>query len=495
MPLRLPSARSPAWVLAETGTAALLSFLSLLLVARAIGPEEAGKGALAIAAYLLLDLVGANLFTDALVQRSRLLRREVASAVTAQGLAGIGTGALLLLAAPQVADWMEAPGTLPLMQALAGLLPFSALSGAAAGLALRDQRYRLLALRVLIGLPIALLLALLAADAGHGAWAMVVLQAASTVAAFLIMVPATLIGQRLRPRLSRVALGRLWPVAGPQVLSVVVLAGRYRLFLLALGTQLAEAAVAVCNVAFRLLDSMLAVVWSSVFRLALPRFSRLQADRAALAEAYGEIAELNALVGMPIAAGVAMTAPGLLPALLGPAWGEAAAATQVVGWAAVAGFLWGDTSSLFVALGRTRRNLVAALLGLLVPIAALLLIQPTSPVGAAWCWATGALAVGPLVAAMALREIGRSPLWLLRRAAPALLATAAMAAVVLALRGEGTGLPALAGPILAGASVYLAVAWIGIGRRLPRALGPLPAMPARAGSAPGEAAAVLRPAA
>ena len=66
--LRLPASRSPAWVLAETATSAVFSLVSMLVIGRVIGPEATGTGMVAIAAFMLLDVAGATLFTDAVVQ-------------------------------------------------------------------------------------------------------------------------------------------------------------------------------------------------------------------------------------------------------------------------------------------------------------------------------------------------------------------------------------------------------------------------------------------
>ncbi|HYZ34028.1 MAG TPA: oligosaccharide flippase family protein [Crenalkalicoccus sp.] len=469
-PFRLPAARSPAWVIAETATSALFSFFSLMLIGRVIGPDAAGIGAVAMAAFLLLDVAGGSLFTDALVQRREMTPVHAASAVTAQSLAGLLGGLVLAALGPTLAREAEAPDILPLTLALAGLLPLSAFSGAVAGLVLRQQRYRLMALRAMLGLPVGLTAGLLLAHAGAGPWAMVAYQAGATVSVFLLMAFGA--RQRLRPMLSRQALTALWPVAGPQVLAIVVQAGRYRIFVIVLGMLTAEAVVAICNVAFRLLDSALGMVWGSVHRLAMPRFSALQRDRAALAEAYGDIAQLQALMGMPIAAGVALTAPDLVHALLGPAWAAAADAARVVGWVGVASFAWGDASSLFVALGKTRRNLIVAAWSLLVPLAALLAARPATPIGVAWCWAASTLAIGPVLAWLALSEIRRSPLWLLRRLLPAVLATAVMTLAVMLTRSEINGAPlqALVAAAATGAAVFGAVAWAALGGRTPRAL-------------------------
>ena len=468
----IPAARSPSWVIAETGTSAVFSFFSLVLIAKVIGPEAAGLGAVAIAAFLLVDLACASLFTDALVQRAALSERHVRSALTMQVLVGMGGALALALLAPVIARLSDAPEVSGLIQALAALLPFSAFSGAAAGMVLRAQRYRLLALRALLGQPLALAAGLILATQGYGAWALIAQQTVATTVTFALML--ALGGQRLRPAIGRAPLADLWPVAGPQILSVIVQAGRYRLFVLALSVVTSEAVVAVCNVAFRLLDSALGVVWGSVSRLSVPRLSALQANRSGMAQAYGDLAQLQALMGMPISAGIALTAPDLIRALLGPAWLDAAEATRLVGWVAVLSFSWGDPGSLFLALGKTKRNLMLSATALAVPLLTLLVARPTTPFGVAVCWASSTVVMAPWVVWLALTELKRSPLWLLGRIAPALAATGAMtAAVVLLQETVARDLPPLARLALSaavGASVFSAVAWLTLGRRPPQGL-------------------------
>ena len=483
MKLRLPEARSPSWVLAETATSAALSFLSLILIAKVIGPEAAGLGAVAIAAFLLLDLACSSLFTDVLVQRAALSERHVRSALTVQVLTGVAGAFALALLAPVIARVSDAPEVSALVLALAALLPFSAFSGAAAGMVLRAQRYRLLAMRALLGQPFGLAAGLFFAAEGYGAWAMIAQQAVATIVTFALMLAFG--GQRVRPAIARGPLADLWPVAGPQILSVIVLAGRYRLFVLALSAVTTEAVVAVCNVAFRLLDSALNIVWGSVARLSIPRLSALQSNRPGLAKAYGDIAQLQALMGMPIAAGIALTAPDLIRALLGPAWLDAADATRLVGWVAVFSFSWGDPGSLFLALGKTKRNLMLSTATLAVPLLTLLAARPSSSLGVAVCWASSTVVMAPWVIWLALKELGRSPLWLLARIAPALVATAAMTAAVVLLQGTVARdlhpLTRLALSAGLGAAVFSTVAWLTLGRRPPQGLvGPAAARPVAA---------------
>ncbi len=461
--------------MAETATAALFSMLSMLLVGREIGPQAMGVATIALSAFLLLDLLAASVFTDALVQHPRLRPAHAGSAAAACALAGVAAAVALVAAAPLLAVVSGAPEVAVLARALAPLLPLSAWSGAMAGLVLRRQRFGLLAARAMLGQPVALAIGLLATAEGFGPWAVIANQAAATLATFALLL--LLARREAGLRLDRAALRELWPVAGPQIAAVFVSAGRYRLFLLALGfTASGHAVVALSHAAFRLLDGALGVVFQSVARIGLPRLCAERANRARLAEAFGELAQFQALLGLPVTVGVALVAPAMVHVLLGPEWREAGNAARVVGLATAVGFLAGDAGSLFVALGKARRNLILAAASLAAPLALLLVLRPSTPAGVALCWASPSVLLPPVAAWLALRELGRSPRWLLEKTAPALLATGCMAAAVLALQASVPMRLAaeLAVSAACGGAVYLAVAAAALRLRPPPALAPRP---------------------
>jgi O-antigen/teichoic acid export membrane protein len=463
-------------VLAETATTSVFSLLSMLAIGRVIGPEAAGTGMIAIAAFALLDIAGATLFPDSLVQRPGLQPRHVASALKVAVLAGCGTGLVLAAGGSLLAGWSGVPLVASLCLALAPLLPLSAFAGAASGPVLRDQRFAVLACRVLIGQPLALGVGLGMAATGWGAWAMIGNQVAATLTAFLVLL---LFGRLpLRPPISRAALAELWPVALPQVAAIVVMTGRYRLFLLALGLIATEAVLAVSHIAFRMLDAAVLVVAQTTGRIGMPRLCALHADRDAQAEAFGDLAQLQALLGMPLAAGIALTAPDLVALVLGPAWAGAGQATQIVGCAALLGFIHGEPFSLFVARGRARWNLAINVVALAVPLTALLLLQPTTPTGAAFAWAAQSLLLPPIFTWLVLRELRRPLSWLLARIAPAVIATAAMAAAVMTMQkalGLAPGAELVASAVT-GVATYGAAAFVLLRGRPPRALRRTPAL-------------------
>ena len=141
---------------------------------------------------------------------------------------------------------------------------------------------------------------------------------------------------------------------------------------------------------------------------------------------------------------------------------------------AVFSFSWGDPGSLFLALGKTKRNLVLSTVAMAAPLATLLAARPTTTMGVATCWASSTVVIAPWVIWLALSELKRSPLWLLGRIAPALAATAAMTAVIVLLQETvARDLPPFARLVVsaaAGALVFSAVAWMALGRQPPRGL-------------------------
>ena len=470
MQIRVPGPHASTWVVVESMASAVFSLISLLMIGRVIGPAAAGLGVIPISAFILLEVLTGALFPDALVQRRHLTRRHTDSAVTAAVVLGALCG-LLMAAGAALLDLGElAIGAMPLWLALAPLLPLAAFSGTVSGLLLREQRFRMLSMRLLLGQPVALGFGLLAAKAGFGAWAMVAVQVVSVLITFVLMLSAA--RGRFALHFNWPALAELLPVALPTVTGVFVMLGKYRFFLLALGFLVTPVVLALSNFAFRLLDAALALVWQCVAKIGIARLCALQEDRHALAEAYGDLTELQAILGFAICGGVAVTSHDLVGVLMGPSW---AASSTAIGIAAVASslnFIAGDYTSLFVAVGKAKRNFYVAVFSVVIPLLALLLLMPTTPATAAVAWCAQAIVLPPILAFIVLRELDRSILWLVRKLFPGAIACVAMIGSVMTMQRTLSLEPVarLSGSVILGATVFVLVTWMAVGRRSPRAL-------------------------
>lgn len=428
MPRLLPGPQAATWVLVEASLTALMSLASVVVIGRIIGPAAVGLGTVAIAAFFLLELLPTSLWTEALVQRPRLTPRHASSAVTSAVLTGAACGLILAGLAPHLGDGTAAP----LALALAPLLPVSAFTCSVTGLLLREQRFRLLAGRAMVGQPLALAAGVATGLAGHGPWALVVQQAVATAVALALVLGWGRL--RLRPMLDLATLRDLAPVAGPQYAATVVDLSKYRALIVALSAILPAAAMAHAHVALRVVDGVVAPVAQIMARLALPRLCARQGDRPALVECYGRLVELQALLGLPAVVGVALVSPELVAVLLGPDWAGTADASAVAALGAVAPFLAGPHAALFIAVGRAGLNLRIALGTAAAQALALLALRPGSALEVALAMALAGAALAPVLAWLVLRELRRPPWWLLARLAPAGLACAAMALAVLLLR-------------------------------------------------------------
>jgi PST family polysaccharide transporter len=310
-------------------------------------------------------------------------------------------------------------------------------------------------MRTILGQPLALAAGIAAGLHGAGAWALVVQQVVASMAGFILM------AMWFRPwpalRLDRPALRELWRVAGPQVLALVVMTARYRAFILVLGVVSSELVVAVTHVAFRMVDVAGAIVASAIGRLAGPRLAALQENHNALAESFGMLSRWQALGGLPVALGLAVVAPQLIGAMMGPAWASAGPPAQVLGVSAALWIVCGPVMALWLAIGRTRMNLIVQALACALPVVLLAVLRPQSPAVAALCWASAALVLPGWQLHLALRALRRGWRWMLRWLAPTLWAASVMLVAALAVQRVSANWPAVYA--VAAISASGALAW------------------------------------
>jgi polysaccharide transporter, PST family len=432
--------RQAGWIAAETAVGMLGTVLTTFLVSRLIGPAEVGRAALAGAVVMLAQPFVGYCFTNAMVQRERLSAADTASVLwTSLALALVS--ALPIAAAGLLLPDLAGPGVGPVLAALALVLPLNAVEGTANGVLLRRQRLRPLALRGigahLAGFAAGFSLAL----AGWGAWAVVGQQlaffgtAAALGAAFARLVPLPV----LHPR----AIREMSPIA--VTAAATGLAGRvgFRLFLLAVAGG-SPALAGILQIAFRIVEVARELPTPFVHRYGLPALSRLRTDRAAFLRRLEAVCRLSGLAFAPVFAGLALCAPEVQMALLGPAWTGIVGPVRVLS-ATLALAAWGLPLALaFVAAGLPGVNLALTLGGLaLALLLATFLVPEGSGVAAAGAWAA-MLAVDVAAAGvMASRRLGFRPARQFRTAATALLPAAAAVAAVLGAEAAGLLPPAL----------------------------------------------------
>jgi len=439
------------WSGAEAAASAALSFLSVFLVARLIGPAELGIGAAAVSAHVLL-WIGVNaLFADALVQRPEVNPVQAASALWAGVGAGV-LGALLMggLGWP-IAAALGDPRLVAMCLLLALPLPLVGAAGAVQGLLTRRRRYRALAGRTLVGQGLGTLAGIGFAMAGAGAWALVLQQCVTALAGALALILRC--PERPLPVCRWADVRALLAVGLPLTASTLVQQARYRVFALVIGATAGPAVLGQVHMAFRLVDTVRELAITALWRLALPTMSERQHDPRALQESLDRMLALSGLVLFPAAGAMLVTLPDIVRLVLGPVWAPAGQAACLLTLLAAVSFLTFPGGVALIARGRARRALAVSLATTLLTLAGALALRPATPDDAALLWIGAQLLVMPWSCLLVAGAMGAPVLAQLRAGLPALaLAGVATGAAALVPAGDAG---AICLRLAVGAAVYV----------------------------------------
>jgi PST family polysaccharide transporter len=326
------------------------------------------------------------------------------------------------------------------------------------------------------------------AFAGAGYWALVLGQVAARVATTTLL---------LRWRPHRPA----WPFPFRPIMSEVTFGWQFMVSNVAwycytnadfaiVGRVLGKVVLGSYTIAWSLASvpvERISALFGNVFRGV---FSAVQHDRAALARYLSLLTEGLSIVTFPLAAGLSLVADDAVRVVLGERWLAAVPPLRLLALYAMVRSVATLLSPILVATDHTRLNMRFNLVAAAVMPLLFLLGTRWGMVGVAVVWIVGYTGiVGIMFLPRVLRIVGMGFGQYARATVPAALATAAMAAVVLAVRQSvdaGSALR-LGMSVLAGAVTYCAVLWLVHGTRLrhqvrvlldalrPQSSGPAPA--------------------
>jgi len=234
---------------------------------------------------------------------------------------------------------------------------------------------------------------------------------------------------------------------------------------LIVGRRLGPAAVGIYSKAFSLTTRLVDMLTTAVFgNVLFPSYAKMQDDKPRLTRAYLMSNKLVILIITPVAVGLAITAPILVPVLLGEQWAPMIPIWQIFSLYGLTRPISTNAAPLFAAVGQPKRNLTASLvlIGVMVPLL-LILIGPYQATGAAIAVSLANL-IAMLFNVFQVNQVlpGTARKTLLQ-SLPFILAGSLMALVVALIQGPviawagGPNLAALTILVVVAAIVYLAV--------------------------------------
>jgi O-antigen/teichoic acid export membrane protein len=350
-PVRLSTrvARGGAWIFALRMGVQFFNVLRLVILARLLAPNDFGVMGIALLGLATLQTFSEPGFRAALVQRKEGAEHYLDTAWTISLLRGCLLCAILVIAAPTVAAFFDAPEATGIVRAIGFSLLLQGFTNSAILYFQKELEFNKQFVFYLSGSLVDFVVAVVAAVVLRNAWALVLGLLAGDVVRLLV----SFVVARYRPRLefSWRKARELWSY-GRWITAVGIL-----IFLstqgdnAVVGKMLGAAALGFYQLAYRI-SNMPATEFSGLIAtVVFPAFAKVQDNLPLLRRSYGQLLQFTALLSFPAAAGIFALAPEFTLLVLGEKWMPMVPAMRILAITGLARSISGP-GPLFMAIGK-----------------------------------------------------------------------------------------------------------------------------------------------
>lgn len=385
--LKVRAARGGMYMAAMSFGLRPISMILAVILARLLAPADFGLLALAMIVFNMV-----NYFTDlgmrpTVVQTKEDINKVAHFAFVIVMAASIAfTMLIILLAQPLTTLLGGSPELVDILRWMSLYVTIDGLWIIPEALLRRDMRFKQLSLSHIPGELASSLIAIPLAIAGFGVWSLVIGQLAGKFLQVIIVWIFYRPWIWLRPqKWDRDIVRGMLRFGLPSMGSGLTKFFQNQIDTLIVGRQLGTTAVGLYNKAFTLTTRLSDMLTTSIFgNVLFPSYSRIQDDKPRMARAYLKSTSMVFLIIVPVSIGLAITAPLLVPILLGPRWVPMIPVWQLFSLYGLTRPISTNSAPIFSASGQPRRNMTASLvlIAVMVPLI-LLLIDPYGITGAA----------------------------------------------------------------------------------------------------------------
>jgi len=357
-PLGSRAASGVAWLTIQTWIAKIGGFVTVVVLARLLTPDDFGLVAVAMTVVPLVYLL-ADLGFGTYLMQSREATTEVAStAFWYAATSGVVLAVLLIACAPLLEMLFGVPGVAAVIAWMSPAVIFVSLAAVPIALLRRRLRFRALSIQAAIAAIVAQAVAIGLALAGAGVWALVV---QVSVAQALTLAGAWIASRWMPTRHFswqefRLMLGFGSKVVGTSGIATLRLWAENAI----ISNVLGAAALGQLSVAQRLVQTGQEVAGAAIAPVSTVAFSQVRDDPDRLRRGYDRALSLSYVVIAPAMTAILVTAPLLIPVLFGDQWGPSIPAAQALAVAAIFTMAATLDHGLFYGLGRPGTWLIYA---------------------------------------------------------------------------------------------------------------------------------------
>lgn len=350
MNIREKIVKGGAYLIVRQGFGLIISLGGVVLLTRAIGPENYGFYATAfgIVGYLS-NLAGLGVSVYLVRREAEPGVRVYDQAFTLLFISGVTEVLLGVMAIPLMQRWFHNPAFIPPLLTMLLVLPLTAMTGPAMARLERDLNYRAVAGLELTGQIIYYLVTLSLAYQGKGVWA--------PVAGYVIWQLYLLLGACIQARLvprpfwSRSLLAEMLGYGAGYSASIWLWQLRSLVNPLIVGRYAGPEGVAYTSLAIRFVE-VLSFVKDVIWRLSIPALAKVQEEHTRLKRAIEEAMFLQVYAVGTLLAFFACIAPWIFPLLFGEKWSAALLIYPFVALGSLVNAVFNMHSSLLYVLRR-----------------------------------------------------------------------------------------------------------------------------------------------
>ncbi len=350
---------------------------STMIVARILSPSEFGIATLVLGVNAILGAFIGQPFEESLSQRRRLYTTHLETVMFASWvLTGVAI-ALSVALGPLIEYLAEAPGFALYLIVSSLLLSLQGPAAVSRAVARRSRRFVEISACQAISTVIASVVSVLAAMGGWGVYSLLLQRLLPNVLypmlamLFLwwrgkrIWVSAHWHGEQFR---------EIFRFSWMYLADIGVTASAPALLAFLVNAFFGAVTLGQLNIALRIVDPLRYALMGVGHNIAFSVLVRLQADPLRLVRTAGEIAVGVAVVAVPAFVGLAVSAPVLLPLLVGPGWEPSVSLAQALCLAIGLSLPYQFYYSSYSALGRPEYGLIGSTAGLMCMTAGFLII-------------------------------------------------------------------------------------------------------------------------
>jgi lipopolysaccharide exporter len=328
----------------------MLIFLRTLVLARLLAPDDFGLMAIATVVLLLFDQLTQPGFDAALVQRRGDVRDLFDTAWTFQVARSAAIGAVMVVAAPLIAGFFNAPESESILRVLSLAVVIRGLASISVVDIQRELAFDRYFVVEMSDWVIDVVVSIIAAVILGNVWALVL----GVLAGAIARTATSYAIHPYRPRFRWVGVHArdLFRFGKWVMISSILAYITLNLDDILVGRMVGVAALGFYRMAYNFSQAPASEFSAVTSQVAFPTYSKLQDDLPRLRRAFLGTFHLVAFIALPLAAGTALVADDLTIGLLGPKWAPMIGALELLCIVGAVRALSGATGPLYAALDK-----------------------------------------------------------------------------------------------------------------------------------------------